>query len=281
MMENGRETITPRNPLAWAFPLLAAAAALLLPGCGGEKSADAAESALELYCGAGIRPAAAELVETFREKTGTRINATYAGSGRLLGQLAASRRGDLFMPGSDFYADQAAEGKLAVAETKKTVAYFVPVIFVAKGNPLKIESLADLAEKKLRLGLGDERAVAIGRRAKQLFEKNKIPLDKIKANQVLTGGTVNELCVALGIGNIDAAIVWDADARQFGERGDIVPIPPNANIVSKVPIVRLAFSSNPKAADAFIAFAASKEGRAIFEKHKYTVKAPQKHGDAE
>jgi molybdate transport system substrate-binding protein len=253
--------------------------ALCLPGCGKRKNASSsAEPTLTLYCGAGIRPAAVDLIKAFEKKTGVRVDATYAGSGRLLGQLAAAKRGDLFMPGSEFYADMAIEKKLAIGKTKTTTAYFIPVIFVAKNNPLDIRGLKDFAEKKLRFGLGDEKAVAIGRRAKRLFEKNNISLNEVKANQILTSGTVNELCVAIQMGNIDAAIVWDADAKQFEGNGEIIEIPPEQNIVSAVPIVRLAFSANPKKADAFIAFAVSDEGRAIFKKRKYTVIRQIKRG---
>jgi molybdate transport system substrate-binding protein len=122
---------------------------------------------LLLYCGAGIQPAAEALTTAFSKESGITVNTTYAGSGRLLGQVATSQVGDLFMPGSAFYVEQAIEQNLAQENTKQEVAYFVPVIVVQKGNPLGVTSLADLANTELRLGLGDERAVAIGKQSKK------------------------------------------------------------------------------------------------------------------
>ena len=237
-------------------------------GASGES--DGAE--LILYCGAGIRPAATALIGAFEDRHPIKVRATYAGSGGLIGQLSTSRRGDLFMPGADFYVDKVIEQGLARAETKRTVAYFIPVILVRKGNPLGVASLADFARKKMRVGLGDERVVAIGRRSKKLFEKNAIPYENVLKNMVYASGTVNELGVAIELESVDATIVWDAVARQFA--GDVVEIPPEQNIVSDIAIAVLSFSRFPDEAKCFIEFTASEEGRRIFREHRYTVDPP-------
>jgi molybdate transport system substrate-binding protein len=236
--------------------------------------ADGDSPDLVLYCGAGIRPAAAALIEAFEKRHSIKVSATYAGSGRLLGQVASSRRGDLFMPGSGFYVQKAIEQDLAVAETKRIAAYFVPVIFVRKSNPLGVKSLADFAKMKLRVGLGDERAVAVGRRSRQLFERNGVAYDDVLANVVYRSGTVNELGVAIQMKTVDATIVWDANARQFEADGDVVEIPPTENIVSTIPIVALSFSRFPEESKRFIEFVTSEDGRAILRKHRYTVDPP-------
>ena len=141
--------------------LLAASLLSLSTGCaekpGGGAGATGRETReLLLYCGAGIRPAAEKLIAAFEEKTGIRVNATYAGSGRLLGQLTAARTGDLYMPGAAFYVDTAIEKGLADRATKRVAMYFVPVVFVRKGNPKGVHSLRDLTREGLRVGFGDQ-----------------------------------------------------------------------------------------------------------------------------
>ena len=226
---------------------------------------------LTLACGAGLRPVADALIKEFTRRTGLKVDATYEGSGRLLGQLAANRRGDLFMPGSDFYVDQAEKQKLVDPETRRVLAYFIPVILVQKGNPKGVHSLRDLAEKPLRIGLGDERAVAVGRCTLELLAKNNIPLDQVRQHVVCTSGTVNELAMAIQLKTVDAVIVWDATARQVEAAGDIVPIPEEQNVIEAIPLVRIAASTQPEAARRFIEFAASETGRKIFTDHRYTV----------
>jgi len=253
--------------------------ALLLPGfclssCSRapeEISANHGSTELLLYCGAGIRPAAKALIDEFEAAHDIKVSATYAGSGRLLGQLTTSRRGDLFMPGSAFYVNKAIEDGLADGVAKRKVALFIPTILVQKGNPLGVESLRNFADRQLRVGLGDERAVAVGKRSVKLFEKNGIPYDEVMKNVVYRSGTVNELGVAIEMRNIDAAIVWDANARQFADVGDAIEIPREENIVSTIPIAPLTFSRERAAALKFIDFVTSDKGKAILRKQGYMV----------
>ena len=235
------------------------------------KVQDSASVELLFYCGAGIRPAAEALIDEFESRCSVKVSATYAGSGRLLGQLTTSKRGDLFMPGSEFYVDKAIESGLANKNSKRKVALFIPTILVQKGNPLGVKTLRDFADKQLRIGLGDERAVAIGKRSVKLFEKNKIPYDKVMGNVVLKSGTVNELAVALQLKNVDAVIVWDANARQFAESCDAIVIPEKENIISTIPIVSLMFSDKKAPSLQFIEFVTSEDGKAILKKYGYTI----------
>ncbi|MEA3366656.1 MAG: substrate-binding domain-containing protein, partial [Planctomycetota bacterium] len=197
---------------------------------------------LMLLCGAGIRPAAEAIIAAYHEGYGTRIDPTYAGGGRLLGQIASAKKGDLFMPGAEFYVDKAIEKGWAVPQTKRIVAYFVPVIFVRKGNPKGVYSLRDLSQEGLRVGFGDERACAVGEKTLDILEKNGIPLSEVQPNVIYKSGTVNELAVAIQMGSVDAVILWDANARQFARYGQIVSIPLGKNIPVWIPIVRLACS---------------------------------------
>jgi len=241
----------------------------------GKPSAAAANqsgsAALTLYCGAGIRPAAEALSRAFEAKRNVRVRATYAGSGVLLGQITANRKGDLFMPGAESYVDREIELQLAHAPSKRIVAYFIPVIFVQKGNPREIRGLEDFARTGLRLGLGDERSCAIGRKTLKIFEKNNIPLSDIDPNVRFKSATVNELGVQIQLGNVDAVIVWDAIARHFIKDGTIVAIPLDKNLPSTIPVVRLLDSTHPDAAEEFISFVTSDEGRGILRDMEYTV----------
>lgn len=239
------------------------------------QQAQSARSGLILYCGAGIRPAADALIEAFEKRSGIRVNATYAGSGALLGQISASRKGDLFMPGAEFYVEQAIAGGLAERATHRTVAHFIPVIFVQKGNPRHISSLDDLMQPGLRVGFGDERAAAIGKTTQAILRKNGIAPGAMDRNVVFRSGTVNELGVAVRLGSVDAVIVWDTEARHFADAGTAVPIPPERNVPAAISIVRLKASDSPRDALSFITFVASPEGRQILAGQGYNVASTQ------
>jgi molybdate transport system substrate-binding protein len=257
------------------LPLLS----VLSLGCRNAEPESAQEKAsLILYCGAGIQEASSRVKAAFEaENPHIELSITYAGSGRLLGQLGASQKGDLYMPGSAFYVDKAIEKGWAVSSTRRNVAYFIPVIVVQKGNPLNIQTLDDLLKPGVRIGLGDERAVAIGKRAVAILEKNKVDLDAVARNLVYKSGTVNELGVAIQMKNVDAVIMWDANARHFSADGDLITIPFKDNIISTIPIVSLKFSSHPKEAATFIEFISSDAGKNIFKQSQYTIIKPTEH----
>lgn len=264
---NNRSTDTqspgcPRGKTLWPCLLIA-----ICLGCQAE------QPKMLLYCGAGIRPAAAELAAEFERRHGMLVECDYAGSEVLLGRIKLSHRGDLYMPGDIHYVDQADAEKLIAS--RKTACYFIPVILVQKGNPKNIQTLADLVQPGVELGLGNPETCAIGRKAKKLFAKNGIAMEDLKENVKFESATVNELGNHIKLGKLDAVIVWDAVAAYFADDATVVPIPVEKNVISTVVVGRLTCSEHPELAEKFLEFAVSDDGRAIFEKHHYTVNAPE------
>lgn len=249
--------------------LTAALVALLLTGagCGPETEAE-----LLLYCGAGIRPPVEELVQLFEEEHGIAIRVDYAGSEVLLSKIKISREGDLYLPGDRHYVDQAeAEGMIAA---RRALFFFAPTILVRNGNPRQIASLDDLLDPSIRLGLGDPRSCAIGRKTKKLFERNGISWERVMENVTYQAITVTDLGAQIQAGSLDAVVVWDATARYFERHGDQVVIPNDRNVISTVDLGLLSSSEQTTGAAAFLDFAASERGLDLFRKHNYRVTPP-------
>jgi len=250
------------------------AAVVILCGCGVKSSekSDSEAKELLLYCGAGIRPSVDELSEVFERLHGIKIITDYAGSEVLLSKIKLSRRGDLYMPGDEYYIEQTASKGMILSQ--RTVCYFVPTILVQKGNPKNIRSLQDLLQNGLKIGLGDPNTCAVGRKTMEIFAKNNIPWEAIQKNVAFLSLTVNELGIQIQARSLDAVIVWDAVARYYANYGDEVPIPIENNCVSTVDIGVLTFTKNKSLAEKFVEFAASEHGQAIFKKHFYRVEPP-------
>ncbi len=226
---------------------------------------------LLLYAGAGIQQGAMDLVEAYEAKTGTRVQTTYGSCGQLLVSINANRRGDLYMPGSLLYVEEAVQKGLAIAESKRDVAEYIPVIFVQKGNPKGIETLWDLTEPGLRVGIGDERACVIGKWSKIILEKNEIPYEELEPNVVYQAATSSPLGFAIQTGAVDAVITWNANARRFRNYGDAIQIPPDQNMASTIPILMLTSSRHQQEAQRFIDFVASEEGQEILQERGFLV----------
>jgi molybdate transport system substrate-binding protein len=248
--------------------------AVLLSGCKGEKpeKSDAGAKELLLYCGAGIRPPVQQIAETFEREHGVKIVTDYAGSEVLLSKIKLTRQGDLYMPGDEYYVDQAAAEGMILSQ--KSVCYFVPTILVQKGNPKNIGRLQDLLQPGLKLGLGDARTCAIGRTTKEVFAKNNIAREDVEKNLAFQSLTVNELGMQIQAGSLDAVIVWDAIARYYDEHGTEVPIPADQNVISTVDVGVLTFTKNRSLAEEFVEFAVSNRGQDIFAQHGYRTEPP-------
>jgi molybdate transport system substrate-binding protein len=253
----------------------------IIVGCGsGDQSAGPAAGAgganaprLLLYCGAGIRPAADELVKAFEREHQVTVECDYDGSERLLARIKLSEMGDVYMPGDVHYVEHAAQEGLVAAQAN--VCYFIPVILVQKGNPKNIRSLADLTRPGIDVGLGNPEVCAIGRKSVKIFEKNGIPAEELAKNVKFQSLTVNDLGNHITLGQLDAVIVWDAMAAYFAESGDVVTIPPEQNIISTVAAGTLTWSEHPELAQEFLDFVASEQGAEIFERHNYTTSLPE------
>lgn len=251
------------------FSVMVIAAGLFF-GCDSKEFGQAKE--MLVYCGAGIRPPVAELAETFGRENNVNMVTNYAGSETLLSTIRLVRRGDIYMPGDKHYVEQAADEGMVYSH--RSVCYFVPTILVQKGNPKNIHGLDDLLSTGVKLGLGDAKACAIGRKTKKIFTKNNIAWADVEKNLKFQSLTVNELGMQIQTEALDAVIVWDAIARYYEGHGQQVPIPVKENVISTVDIAVLKFTKERELAEKFVEFVASKRGRDIFIKHNYTVEPP-------
>jgi len=228
--------------------------------------------ALMVHCAAGMRKAVDRLARDFEASSGVRMEMNYDGSNRLFGQIKLSRRGDIYIAGDPQYMDMALEAGLTTTGT--TFCCFVPVILVKKGNPLRIETLADLLKPGIRIGQGDERAAAIGKQTPRILAMNGVARDPWKRNVVLDTPTVNELGAAVKLGTIDAAIVWSSIAADYTDDASSVEIPPAKNLVSDVQAAVLASAKDRATATAFIDFLASSNAVRVLQECGYVAKRP-------
>ncbi len=247
--------------------------ALLLTGCrkeappapGGTKK-KAAAKALVVLCGAGIRAAMEPLRKAFEKTHGVSVRVNYAGSGVLLGNLQTGVKSDLFLPGDIFYVQKAEE--LGLVKKSGVVAWFVPVIAVPSGNPKKVRKLADLAKEGVRVGLGRAEACAVRRVSQEILKAAGL---QGKVKPVYESYTVNDLANQVKLNALDAAIIWDATAAQYGKAIETVNLDDPFFYAVPLPMAVLKGTENPELAESFLKFAVSEEGAEFFRRNHYLV----------
>jgi molybdate transport system substrate-binding protein len=106
-----------------------------------------------VFAGSASQPPLEEAAAAFTKKTGIPVILHLGGSGTMLSQLRLTGRGDLYIPGSPDFLELARAQNLVEGDAT-ILAYLVPAIIVAKGNPLGIHGLDDLARPGFGGGAG-------------------------------------------------------------------------------------------------------------------------------
>jgi molybdate transport system substrate-binding protein len=80
---------------------------------------------LTVFVGSASKPATEEIVRLYEEQTGVRVNASYGGSGYVLSQMALSKMGDVFFPGSPDFMEKASRQSMVYPESISVPVYLV------------------------------------------------------------------------------------------------------------------------------------------------------------
>ncbi|QEK13061.1 molybdate ABC transporter substrate-binding protein [Crassaminicella thermophila] len=240
---------------------------ILLLGCSSIKQDNVQTKTLQVYSGAGLRKPMDELGKIFKEKYNIEVQYTYGGSAQILSQIELSRKGDVFIPGSSFYYEEA--DKKGLVGERYNVAYHIPVLVVPKNNPAEIKSIKDLGKEDVKVVLGDEKACAIGKVSRKILEKEHL-YEKVSKNKVASTATVNELLVYISMKQADATIMWE-DNLNDAEDVKIIEIPKEKNIIKTIPISTIRNSLNKDLAQEFVDFVVSHKGKNIFEKYGFQI----------
>lgn len=219
-----------------------------------------------MYCGAGLRQPIDELLASYEKETGTKVVVEFGGAGQLLARFKAARKGDVFLPGSHFYIDKLQEDGQVLFS--RPVVLHTPVVAVNKRMSGEVKTFADLAKPGVRVGLGDPKAMALGRTAEDILENSGLK-EEILKNTVARAATVKQLTLYVVKGDVAAAIIARADA--FQNRGELVffEIDPSWYTPEIVTVAALKTASDPDAAGRLAEYLGSPQAVETFGKYGF------------
>ncbi|HDR1051969.1 TPA: molybdate ABC transporter substrate-binding protein [Pasteurella multocida] len=224
-------------------------------------AAFAAQAAdLYLYAGAGLKDPVEKIVKQFEKETGNNVTIEYSGSGQLLARYNTVKTGDLYLPGSSDYVEKLE--KTGDVKASAPLVLHIPVMAIRKEKSAGIDSFKALAESNLRLGIGDSKAMALGKGAEKMLELSGYQAqlnDKI----VVKAATVKQLMLYLLNGDVDAAVVGRSGAWKVRDKVDLLPNPADTP-EEKVTIALLASTKHPKEAKQLLDLFNSEQGVKYF-----------------
>jgi molybdate transport system substrate-binding protein len=224
---------------------------------------------LTAFVGAASKPAMDEAVKIFEAKTGIKVQCIYGGSGTILAQMELAKFGDLYMPASPDYISQAEEHGIIDINTVKIISYLIPVIAVQKGNPKNIKSLSDLAQPRIKVGIGNPEAVCVGLYSIELLDYNGLLVD-VSKNIITQAENGEKTATLLSLKAVDAVIGWHVFHDWDPDNIDVVYLEPEqVPRIAFFPAVISTFCHDLQNTQRFIDFLVSKEGQDIFSKWGY------------
>ena len=169
--------------------------------------------------------------------------------------------------------EKAAEKQAIDPASVVSMAYLIPVIAVPKGNPGNIQILADLARPGIKIAVTRPETTLLGNYAPDIFAKAGLA-EEIGINIVTEAVRPDNLLTMLIMEQVDVGILWHFYAVQNTDKiEEIYLLPEQLTGIGEMQIAVTTYCRDTDAAQEFIDFITSAEGKTVFEQLGYLVSA--------
>jgi len=226
---------------------------------------------LLFYCGITMVKPMTKISNIIEKKYNINIQIIQGGSSNLYKSIVISKKGDLYLPGSDSFIQK--HLKENIFGYRKYVGYNQISLFVKKGNPRGVKNLNDLLRNDLKVALCDPKLASAGKVAYKVLKKfggDKF-IKEVEDNILLYAIDSRDFNQLLKSSDIDIGLNWKATAFFPENRHfiDIIEVPQKYAVRKKLVLTELKFTKHPKIVKAFIDFASSKDGQKIMKRYGF------------
>jgi molybdate transport system substrate-binding protein len=260
------------------FTILALIMVLIagLTGCSSDKQpAPAAQQAqpveLNISAAVSLKDALAEIQKNYQAKNpNVKLVYNLGASGSLQQQIEQGAPADIFISAAPKQMNDLEAKNLINKSSRKKLVENKLVIVVPKDSNLNITKYEDIAQDAVKkIALGETATVPAGQYAQQVLQKLGL-WDKVK-DRVVFAKDVRTVLAYTETGNVEAGIVYKTDAIS-SDKVKVAAIAPEGSHEPIVyPVAITTGSKQQKAAEAFIEYLFSAEGKAVFEKNGFVM----------
>ena len=195
------------------------------------------------------------------------VKFNFAGSSTLATQIQQGAPADIVVMADTANMDKLVAANVVSPDAVTTLVNNKLAILVARGNPAKISSLAELTRSGLKVVLCDI-SQPCGKYAATVLGNAKVTLTPASRE-----ASASAVVSRIATGEADAGIAYVTDGLISGDKVDPVVIPDAVNVVATYPIAVLKSptSRDASAIGAFLAMARGATGDAIFSKAGFIV----------
>jgi molybdate transport system substrate-binding protein len=190
------------------------------------------------------------------DNPGATVDFDFATSSQLANKLAQGATADIFASADNAQMDTVVKAGLT-GNDPVNFATNTLVIITAPGDPKQIHSFADLAKPGISVAVCQS-PVPCGLATQHIEDNTGVQLSP--ASEELTASAVVTKVMS---GEVDAGLVYRADAHKAGEVINTVDFPESATAVNVYPIAILKHASQPALAQKFVNLVTSPTGEKV------------------
>lgn len=212
-----------------------------------------------------------EIVELYSNRAPAVIITTnFDSSGTLQAQIENGAPADVFISAAVSNMDVLQEQGLILDGSRRDLLENSLVVVAPTGSPIRIESLADLADQDFDvLALGDPTSVPAGKYGRQALESAAI--SEVLSPKTVFGKNVKAVISYVETKDADVGIVFATDALASPLVDVILEIDPTTHGRIVYPVGVVSSSAEPDAAANFVDFLSSSDAIDIFEQYGFKV----------
>jgi len=226
---------------------------------------------LNISAAVSLKDALAEIQKNYQAKNpNVKLVYNLGASGSLQQQIEQGAPADIFISAAPKQMNDLEAKNLINKSSRKKLVENKLVIVVPKDSNLNITKYEDIAQDAVKkIALGETATVPAGQYAQQVLQKLGL-WDKVK-DRVVFAKDVRTVLAYTETGNVEAGIVYKTDAIS-SDKVKVAAIAPEGSHEPIVyPVAITTGSKQQKAAEAFIEYLFSAEGKAVFEKNGFVM----------
>lgn len=206
-------------------------------------------NSLYWYLAASISKPGIEITQKFNaSQSEFKVVVIPGGSGNLFSKLLASRTGDLFTPAASDYLEKSKKAGIVLKATEMLKQ--TPVFGLSNTGSKLIKNFSDLIKSDIRIALGNEDTMALGKTYLKIEKKlPSIVIKGMQKNTIVKAINVNQIVNYVKLGVVDAGLMFETVANSHGLA--FINIPELSNVIETAYLITLKFSKHPKQVEKF------------------------------
>jgi len=228
---------------------------------------------LNVSAAASLTDAITEINNLYMSKhTNITVLTNLASSGTLQKQIEQGAPADVFLSAGAKQMQALQDGGLLLDGTRKNLLTNKVVLVAPAGSTLTMADFSGLTGAAVqKIAIGDPESVPAGTYGKQALDQLGI-YEQVQSKLILCSD-VKQVLSYVEAGNVDAGIVYATDAAISKSVIIVAAAPAEVNNKIIYPVAVIKATKNVDAAKAYIAFLATDEVKAIFEKYGFVFVA--------